>query len=295
MKKIGLVIVNYNDALNTINLINNVSNFKVINKIVVVDNKSTDNSLELLKQIESKKVDIISNLENKGYSSAINIGSKYLIDNYKDCYILVSNSDIDIPNEDTIKEIVNTFKEDDIAIVMPKIYENNNIKRGWKLNDPLKDLLISIPFINRIYRNKILNYNDSYYNSKTTYIDVFYGCFFAIDSKVLEEVNFFDENTFLYYEENIMARKIQSIKKKICINNSIYVIHKHNATIGNNISLLNKYKIYKKSFWYYEKEYNNAKPWQMALFKVLYYVGLIPYKIKLLFTKKIKVCKNLLI
>lgn len=283
MKKIGLVIVNYNDALNTIDLINSVDNFKVINKIVVVDNKSTDNSLDLLKKVKSKKLLVISNLENKGYSSAINIGSKYLIDNYKDCYIFVSNTDIKIPNENTIKEMVNTFKDNEIAIVMPKVYENNTIKRGWKLNNSSKDLLISIPLINKIYRNKLLNYEDSYYNSKVTYIDVFYGCFFAIDSKVLEEVNFFDENTFLYYEENIMARKIQSIKKRICINNSIYVMHKHNATIRNNVSLLNKYKIYKKSFLYYEKEYNNAKPWQIILFKVLYYIGLIPYKIKSIF------------
>ena len=42
---IGMVIVNYNDYETTKRLLDNVKDYKVLKEIVVVDNKSTDNSL----------------------------------------------------------------------------------------------------------------------------------------------------------------------------------------------------------------------------------------------------------
>ena len=64
------------------------------------------------------------------------------------------------------------------------------------------------------------------------------------------------------------------------INTKVYVEHIHNATIGNNLSKLNKYKTYKKSQLYYEKHYNNANVLEMILFKIFYYINLIPYIFK---------------
>ena len=43
MKTVFLV-VNYNDYKTTIQLLNNIKEFKSLNKILVVDNNSTDNS-----------------------------------------------------------------------------------------------------------------------------------------------------------------------------------------------------------------------------------------------------------
>ena len=49
-KKLGMVIVNYNDFDLTKRLLNNVKDYKCLNHIVVVDNNSSDNSFEKLKQ-----------------------------------------------------------------------------------------------------------------------------------------------------------------------------------------------------------------------------------------------------
>lgn len=282
MKKVGLLIVNYNDSQNTINLIKSVDNFAFINKIVVVDNKSTDNSLEKLSSLKSKKLHIIKS-ENKGYNHAINIGSKYLIQELKECYIIISNSDIVINNEEVIKSLIASFKEN-IACVMPKVLEHDNFIMGWRLLSANQELLISIPFLNRLYRNKLKNYKEDYYEHNDI-IDVVHGSFFVIDSQVLEEINYMDSNVFLYYEENILARKLQKVNKLSVINKDVYVEHKHNQSIGNNVTHLNKYKIYKKSQLYYEKNYNNANSIQMLLFKLFYYIGLLGLKIKSLLIK----------
>ena len=68
MRKIGFVIVNYNDAKTTIRLLNQLKEFKNIDSIVVVDNNSTDNSFVQLKEQENGNITIIKNSENKEVS-----------------------------------------------------------------------------------------------------------------------------------------------------------------------------------------------------------------------------------
>ena len=44
MRKLVFVIINYNDYETTKKLLDNIKDYKVIDKIYVVDNHSTDNS-----------------------------------------------------------------------------------------------------------------------------------------------------------------------------------------------------------------------------------------------------------
>lgn len=278
MKKIGFIIINFNDHKTTKKLINNIKNYKIIDEIVVVDNKSTDKSVLELQKIDN--ITLIANEENYGFAKAINIGCKYLINKYKDCYIFVSNSDIRIEEENDLKELVKTFKVKDIALVGPVIKEPDGVVRGWKLTSVNEDILMNIPLINRIYRNKLLNYKNSYYTTLLSYVDIVKGCFFLIDSKALEKINYLDENTFLYYEENILAKKLKVKKYKTVINNKVTIYHDHAKTISKNVNNINRYKITKESFMYYEKNYNDANSLQIFILKILNNINLIVKKIR---------------
>lgn len=46
MSKVGIVILNYNDYQTTKDMIDNIKDYDSIDHIVIVDNKSTDNSYE---------------------------------------------------------------------------------------------------------------------------------------------------------------------------------------------------------------------------------------------------------
>jgi GT2 family glycosyltransferase len=279
MNKVVYIIVNYNDSTNTIKLINNIIDYKVIDNIIVVDNKSTDDSLAKLNKIKNNKLKIIENDINKGYSYGLNVGSIYANSQYKNPIIILSNSDIIIESETTIVNLIKHL-DDNIKVVMPKIKEKDIFSYGWKLTSPSKDLLMNIPILNKIFRNKYRYYNQEYFNTPTSIIECVYGCFFIIDGKFLESINYFDENVFLYYEEYILGQKVKQQNKLTIIDNNEYVIHNHNTSIGTNISKLNKYKIYKQSQLYYEKNYNKANKLTMILFKIFYYINLIPYKMK---------------
>ena len=103
------------------------------------------------------------------------------------------------------------------------------IKHGWKLSNANMNLLMNI------------------------YEPLYFG--------------YMDENTFLYYEENILARKLKAVNKLSVINKGAEVTHKHNVSIGSSVSQINKYNIYKKSQLYYERHYNNASEIQIFSLK----------------------------
>lgn len=278
---IGMVIVNYNDYETTKRLLDNVKDYKVLKEIVVVDNKSTDNSLEELRKLKNKKITIIDSGENKGYSYALNVGCKYLIDKYKSLNIVISNSDIIIDNELDIKDL-NSYISTKNVIVGPTIIQGNDLNRGFKIPTPWQDIKQNIVFFGKRVLAKELSYPDNYYHKDISKVDTVSGCFFMISSKHLEDMGYFDENVFLYYEENIMGIKTKKLGKNIIVCNNVDVIHDHSVSIDKSLKRIKKYDILKTSQEYFEKTYNGANKIELFFLKVFRYLTRILLLIKYL-------------
>ena len=227
----GLVIVHYNDYESLKHLIDNVKNYKVLDKIIIVDNKSNNEVLNKVRLLTNDKIELIENKFNKGFSYAINIGSKRCkelnIDN-----IIISNSDVIINKEEDLSKLISYLDKEDVGVVAPVIEEFGTLNRGWKCPSPLLESFLNIVFIHRYIRKKKLFYKDNYYNNDISYVDVASGCFFLMKNKTLEEINYLDENVFLYYEENIFGIKTKRLNKTIVINNDVDVVHDHAKTIN---------------------------------------------------------------
>ena len=268
---IGMVIVNYNDYKTTKRLLDNVKDYKILKEIVVVDNKSTDNSLEELRKLKNKKITIIDSGNNKGYSYALNVGCKYLIDKYKSLNIVISNSDIIIESELDIKDL-NSYISAKNVIVGPTIIQGNDLNRGFKIPSPWQDIKQNIVFFGKRVLAKELSYPDNYYHKEISKVDTVSGCFFMISSKHLEDMGYFDENVFLYYEENIMGIKTKKLGKNIIVCNNVDVIHDHSVSIDKSLKRIKKYDILKTSQEYFEKTYNGANKIELFFLKVFRYL-----------------------
>ncbi len=266
--KTGIIIVNYNDFTSTEKLINNIKDYRVIDKIVVVDNHSSDDSPQKLKKLKLPKLKVIINEENKGYSYAINTGAKYLIDEYKECNIIISNADVIIEKEEDIETLIKLLHRKNVGIVAPTILERGTKNRGWKNPTPKQEIVLNLAYIHRFFRKKYLYYDDDYYQGDFSIVDVLSGCFFLIQSKTLQAVNYLDDHVFLYYEENILAKKLQVKKKINLISNKVTIIHNHSVTIDKSLKRIKKYKAQKKSQYYFEVEYNNASLLERMLLKL---------------------------
>lgn len=276
---IGMVIVNYNDYRTTKRLLDNVKNYKILKEIVVVDNKSTDDSLENLRKLKNKKITTIDSGKNKGYSYALNVGCKYLIAKYKELNIVISNSDIIIDSETDIKDL-NSYISTKNVIVGPTIIQGNDLNRGFKIPTPWQDIKQNIVFFGKKVLTKELNYPDNYYYKDISKVDTVSGCFFMIASKHLEEMGYFDENVFLYYEENIMGVKTKKLKKNIIVCNNVDVIHDHSVSIDKSLKRIKKYDILKTSQEYFEKTYNHANKLELFFLKVFRYLTRVLLLIK---------------
>ena len=263
--KTGLVIIHYNDIDSVSCLIKNVIDYKVIDKIVIVDNNSRDDIKKKLRDFKSSKIEIIENASNRGFAAAINIGCRYLINELGKCNLIISNSDIIINSEDDLKSLVKYLSDNSVGVVAPTIIENGNLNRGWKNPRPFIDGLMNLILIHRFIRRKFVFYNNDHYKGKFSCVDVVSGCFFLINSTILEKINYFDEGTFLYYEENILAKKIHNINLNILVINEISIIHNHSISIDKNLKKIEKLKLQKKSQIYFHKKYNHA-----SIFSVLF-------------------------
>ena len=263
-----MIILNYNDYKTTLDYLEMIKSYKSLDLIIVVDNNSTDNSYEELKKIKNNKIIILRSDKNGGYGYGNNIGIKFAIKKYKKCNIIISNPDIEV-TDDTIKQMSEySSNNPNVAIVSPVIKEHETLNRGWKLSCGYKEMLLSIPLIGRKLKNKIIGYSNSHYKKERSKVDVISGCFFMIKSNIFKRINYFDENLFLYYEENVICSKIKKLNYDVMVLNYCSVIHNHSVSIDKSHNVLSKYIILKKSQMYYLDNYVNCSKLSKKLIQI---------------------------
>lgn len=106
--KFACVIVNYNDAETTIDLVNRIYGYNNIGLIIIiVDNNSTDGSTLNIKKIVREEVILLELPYNGGYGYGNNQGIKYA----QKCgfrYIVISNPDVYF-SDNVLKKMLNYF------------------------------------------------------------------------------------------------------------------------------------------------------------------------------------------
>lgn len=101
--KVIVLIVTYNGEQWLSNCLNSLTNSTIPLEVVVVDNKSSDQTLEILQRYEITKLFALN--ENLGFGKANNVGIKYALEQSAD-YVFLLNQDAWIL-PDTIEHLVN--------------------------------------------------------------------------------------------------------------------------------------------------------------------------------------------
>lgn len=268
--KCGIVVLNYNDYEGTINFINQIRSYENIDKIIIVDNCSTDFSRERLTNIKDDKIKVILSDENKGYAAGNNIGIKYLINECNADYVIVSNPDV-IVEEEAIDSCISFLDKNlDYAISTVKMVEKDNSQSSiaWKLPSFTECLLLSFPILSNIANMK-MSYSSEYFNKEISNVEVVPGSFFVLRGRYIKEVNYMDERTFLYCEENILGYKFKYKGYKLAVINSHEYIHNHSVTINKNITnKINKFVILNNSRLVYVENYLRVGKLRLGIFKI---------------------------
>ena len=276
--KTAVIILNYNSKNDTIRYVNKIKDYEVLDAIIVVDNKST-NSEEFkdLKLLQSEKVRVILSDRNGGYSYGNNFGLKYLEALGQDYdYVVISNPDVEVSKEAFEACFQELEENEKLAVCAPIMLngEGNHIRRSsWKIRTPKIDM------INSSRLNEVLfykwfrdgEYREEEYKQEKLEVECVSGAFFAIKLNLFKQIGYFDENVFLFYEEDILASKLKKLGYKEMSLNSVSFKHFESQSIGKAMSYFNKIKRLQTSKMYFQKTYHHISPAQVALFTIINY------------------------
>ena len=274
--KVAVIIVNYNDVDDTQKYVNTITKYDVIDRIVVVDNQSTTaGTFEKLQKLESDKVKVIKSDKNGGYDYGNNFGINFLKSLKEEYdYYIISNPDISV-TEEAIKHCLDVAENDSkIGVIAPRMFnkENNPIRRSsWKMRTFWLDVVHSTRVLEIIFYKVLRNgeYLEKDYEKEILEVEAISGAFFIIKDTVLNEIGLLDEDVFLFYEEDILAKRIAEKEYKIVSLNSEKFIHYESQTIGKTLSYYKKMRQLFISKMYYHKKYNKINFLQVIVFHIL--------------------------
>ncbi len=220
--RILIVIVNYNGKhllkKNLSSVIN--TDYKDFD-IVVVDNNSSDGSVEYIKK-NFPSVKIVESKENLGFGRGNNLGvSTY--PNY-DAYLFLNN-DVSVPRN-WLKELVKVMKNDTkVGAVGPKVLYSKKKNGKYIVNSAGIEVDKHFMAYDRYDKEE-----DNPKYDVIEEVDALMGGAFLVRRDVFEKVGGFNPKMFLYYEDIDLSLRIRDLGYKVMYCGKSRVFHDHMAS-----------------------------------------------------------------
>lgn len=310
--KVGIIVLDYNNALATINCIKSVLKYsaKDVFQLVIIDNRSSDENINLMKEFlnslpfkisflnqsnyreinNRSEINYILLDHNLGYAKGNNIGVDFFASDAKINFLLIINNDI-IFTENIIPTLLDfSIKTHDAALISPLLFYKDGKSIDYncaRKKHTLFQLLITYAFsyfnifglLSIIKKNQlILKTNSDLLLSESVKIDIPSGSCMFVEKYLFNSINGFDPNTFLYFEENILFEKIKAIAKQNYILPSISCIH-IGASSTEKISTYSVAQHGVNSMFYYLNTY--IKPSLIYMFVLRLFVFVFLVRVKL--------------
>ena len=252
--RLSCVILNYNDAETTEKLVKQIADYNVLHQIIVVDNASTDDSLERLKKLEA---DQPGRLHAAGQGGAT--------------HVLIANPDV-VFSEQSLEAMLSVFaRHPEVGIVTARIHDARfpDLKNGWPLRSFTRELLSMGPVSRRLFKRSF-DYPDSYFaGHNAVYVGAVHGSMLMVDTEKFLEAGGYDEGVFLYEEEQILGRRLQNAGYRSVLLLNQYYDHEHSTSISKSFSdAMKRQQLREKSTLYYMKHYLHINPVQEQIAKM---------------------------
>ena len=236
LEGLAFIILNYNSYDDTASCVDRLISFDAGYHLIVVDNCSPDGSGSRLSERYrgSDKVDVVIIPDNGGYGAGNNAGIRYAEEKYDIDTIAVINPDVEIPDLNVIRSMHDMLWSDDsFGITAAKIVDKDgsynlnhstwNIEnaRGFALRQSLFTRRYSKPY-------RCIPVNE--YADET---DCVAGCFFMARLRCFRDIGYFDENIFLYNEEDVLGIKCKAGGYRTIFLHDVSYYHNHKDSERN--------------------------------------------------------------
>lgn len=276
------VILNYNDSDTTIKAVRRIADFKCFDHVIVVDNASKDGSadrieafLKKLEQGEGQGLErrdirnryiLLRSDTNGGYGHGNNLGVMYAYRGLGMRQCLIANPDSCF-DEKLVLRLKSCMEDNGAAVVgavmsLKEKPDYRDIKASaWPLRSAASELLNSGPLSRRLCRRS-LNYERGYFDGRReVMVGAVHGSLMLVDCEAFARIGGFDENIFLYCEENVLAYKMKERGFKIFLNLEGSYSHEGGASISHaGLGATRRQRIRQRSERYYYRHYLGAGP-----------------------------------
>ncbi|HAT39078.1 glycosyltransferase family 2 protein [Polynucleobacter necessarius] len=221
---VAIILINWNNYQDTLECIQAIqdSTYKNI-LIIVVDNNSQNNSVQILKE-NSKDIQLILSNENTGFTGGNNIGISFATKMNADL-ILVLNNDT-LVDKSAIEELVLATKlYDDVGIFTPKILFHPDRHLVWSAGTIYDEK--KLMGLNFGYKNI-----DSPEHNNIRDLDYAVGCALLIRSSVFKKIGVLTEDYFATWEDVDFGLRAKKAGVRILYIPSSTIWHKESSSSG---------------------------------------------------------------
>lgn len=264
---LSIVIISFNTGLITQRCVKSViSSLKntLSYEIIIVDNSSKDNTIKLLKQIESKNIKIIVNKNNLGFAKANNQGVSLASGNL----ILLLNSDTLIL-ENAIELLVKQYKNNaDIHFLGPKLLNNDLTEQASAAPFYSLPVIFGALFLKGDYWG--LTRSSPRHFVKTDWVS---GACILTTKHHYDKLHGFDEHIFMYMDEVDLLYRAKKIGFNTYFFPKAKIIHLGSGSSkGRTEPIL---QVYKGFLYFYEKHHSLTEQYLLKfMLKLKAYVSL---------------------
>lgn len=275
-KELSIIYVNFNTADQVMAAVESVRRHTkgIDYEIIVADNNSqNDNNLQSL--LDDKDIKVVKLDDNYGFGKANNAGVRESTGEY----IFLLNPDT-ICHDNSIKLLFDKLKSDPtIGIINPNLI-NADSKPTHAFRRAGDGILTEINFALFGLPYKLVYGRNFEYNHTDKQMDVAYACGAAMMMKreTFDKVGGFDENFFLYYEDQDLCNRIKKTGLRIVNEPGAIIQHLEGTSISvnarrENFIMQSRKKYFLKTMpeWHYKVA--------NVLTKSLLFIGETAYKL----------------
>ena len=249
------VILNWNNAADTLECLKSLQDSDYSPYIpVVVDNGSTDGSVEIIRSAFPNvfQIELDSNL---GYAAGNNSGIKFALESGAD-YVLVLNNDT-LVDKGMIRELVGFAQtNDNIGMLGPKMY-------CFQPEDTIFALGSFVDWTNGETSNRgmFMPASEIDFPIDAEPVDFIAGCCVLVSRKMLEKVGFLDPIYYLNYEDVDWGIRARRKGFEIWFTPDAILWHKVSATMGQ-ASPINTYYMTRNALLFFWKNSPSQYRWR---------------------------------
>jgi len=246
MDRIGVFVCNYNKKDMVVQCVQSILNQTMTQiDVYVVDNASSDGSVEALKRRFGNRIVILENKENLGGSGGFNTGLRRGIQNNYD-YLVLADNDV-VMADNAIECLYHYMKEhSEVGLCGAKILEKQSPQIIQEMGGTLQ--LNQFRVVSYYHRN-----NDSERIPKELNCDFVSACTLMANGKAMNEIGVMDDDFYIYMDDIEWCIRMKQAGYRIAVCGDARVWHEKQAINAMPSNTFARYYLWRNKIYLFSK------------------------------------------